>query len=172
MFDSATLLQTLSDVARGKAAPLRGLEALDRALARFPGHKLFTVLAIDWDRGENQRIYSSAPEVYPHGGAKPLRIDSDFYREVVTAGKSRLCLTREQCRNAFPDFALIDQMGCESAINVPVRSNGETLGSLNLLHEADQYTVDMIPALERLALLAVPLLAHRVFSHSLNRSFT
>lgn len=158
MFDMEALLQTFAKVAAGEIKTSRGFEALDVALAEFPGHRLFTVLVIDWERGENRRIYSSAPSVYPSGGAKPLRIDSEFYRNVVSAGQSRLCRTREECRAAFPDYDLIEQLGCESAINLPIRSNGETLGSLNLLHKAGWYTVDMLSTLERFALLSAPLL--------------
>jgi len=71
---------------------------------------------------------------------------------------SRLCRTRDECRAAIFDFALIDQLGCESAVNVPVRADGRTIGSLKLLHEAGWYTEEMLPTLEPVGALAAALL--------------
>ncbi|MGD9945699.1 MAG: GAF domain-containing protein [Burkholderiaceae bacterium] len=158
MFDTDTLLQSVADAATGHDQPARGFAALDHALRRYPGHKLFTILVIDWAREENQRIYTSAPDVYPCGGMKPLRRDSAFFRQVVSDGHSQICRDRSECRAAFFDHELIERLGCESAINVPIRSGSVTLGSLNLLHEAGWYTPDMIPVLTRFASLTVSLL--------------
>lgn len=157
MFDTDSILLATSKVATGEVSAEGSFAALDLAFRQFPGHKLFTVLHIDWDRGENRRLYSSAPDVYPCAGAKPLQPESQFFREVVVAGRSRLCQTVDDCRAAFFDHALIEQLGCGSAVNVPVRSGGQTIGSLNLLHEPRWYTPDMIPTLERLALKAAAL---------------
>src|SRR5205085_1653728 len=138
--------------------PAAALRALDLALREHPGHKLFTVLAIDAVRKESRRMYTSAPEQYPCQGTKPLRTDSDFYRRVFLAGEPRICRDRNECRAAFPDHALIESLGCESAVNVPVRWNGVTLGSLNLLHEAGWYGESSLPILTVYAGLAVPIL--------------
>jgi hypothetical protein len=138
--------------------PAAALRALDLALREHPGHKLFTVLEIDAVRRESRRMYSSAPEQYPCEGTKPLRTDSDFYRTVFLAGEPRICRDRDECRAAFPDHALIESLGCESAVNVPVRWNGVTLGSLNLLHEAGWYDASCLPILAVHAALAVPIL--------------
>ncbi|MNK83253.1 hypothetical protein D3C87_1030570 [compost metagenome] len=133
-------------------------EALDHALRRFPGHRLFTVLAIDPGLAASRRLYTSDPVAYPCGGTKPLHHDNDFFREVVQGGRARICVDQEDCRRAFPDHALIDALGCRSAINVPIRHDGCTLGSLNLLHEEHWYQPDMVPALMRFAEQAAPLL--------------
>lgn len=158
MLDTKWLENVCAKVAKGEMEPLDGFQALDHALSDFPGHKLFTVLAIDWHRAENLRVYTSEPGAYPNGGAKPLNTDSDFYRKVISAGATRLCRTRDECRAAFFDFALIEQLGCESAVNVPVRVDGQTIGSLNLLHQAGWYTEEMLPTLERIGALAAALL--------------
>lgn len=131
---------------------------LDLALSRFPGHRLFTVLAIDWSRNENRRIYTSAPQTYPCGSAKPLRRDNQYFQDVIEAGKARFCLEREACRRAFPDFDLFEKLGCESAVNVPIRSGGATIGSLNLLHASGWYRPDMESALIPFAEAAAPIL--------------
>lgn len=150
-----------------KDQPAAALHALDRALRQQPGHKLFTVLAIDAQRKESRRMYSSAPEQYPCEGTKPLRQDSAFYRTVFLAGETRVCRDQEECRAAFPDHALIEALGCESAVNVPVRWNGTTLGSLNLLHERGWYDPSCLPLLTVYAALAVPVLLQAI-SNSLN----
>ena len=133
-------------------------EALDHALRRSPGHRLFTVLAIDTGRAVSRRLYTSDAVAYPCGGTKPLHADNDFFREVVQGGRARICLDQEACRRAFPDHALIDTLGCRSAVNVPIRHGGCTIGSLNLLHQEHWYRPDMVPALMRFAEQAAPLL--------------
>ncbi|MCR8959766.1 GAF domain-containing protein [Variovorax sp. S2] len=137
--------------------------ALDRALQGYPGHRLFTILAIDWARNENQRVYSSAPESYPCGGAKPLVPTSEFYQEVILGGRARICIDREACRRAFPDYALIEALGCECALNVPVRRGGATIGSLNLLHVGGWYDPEMLSPLMLFADYASALLVRRSF---------
>lgn len=158
MSRTQTPIQQAANVSGGSAHALQGYFALDRALSICPGHKLFTVLAIDWDARQNRRIYSSSPALYPCGGAKPLQHDGEFFTQVVEQGKSRICRNRDECRAAFFDFALIEELGCESAINVPIRTKGLTIGSLNLLHEAAWYSEEMIPALARHASVAATLL--------------
>lgn len=140
----------------------RAFEALDAALRVRPGHKLFTVLAIDWAREQNRRVYTSDAEAYPCGGAKPLHRDSEFFQSVVVGGQARICPDRQACRAAFFDHALIESLGCESAVNVPVRWRGTTLGSLNLLHESGWYQPRMLPELTEFAALAAPLLRQQL----------
>jgi hypothetical protein len=145
-------------VAAALAAPGQpgfGLAALDAAVADSVGHRLFTVLVIDEARGVSRRIHTSRPEAYPVGGEKPLRRDSEFYDLVARRGIPRFCRDRADIVRAFPDHGLILSLGCESAVNVPVRWNGRTLGALNLLHAAGHYTEAHLPALSVFAALAV-----------------
>ena len=125
----------------------QAFEALDHALRPFPGHRLFTVLAIDSSLAACRRLYTSDPAAYPCGGTKPLHHGNDFFREVVLGGRARICADREACRRAFPDHALLDALGCRSAINIPIRHGGCTIGSLNLLHREHWYQPDMVSAL-------------------------
>jgi hypothetical protein len=155
---SASPLVLAAQGLTGPDQPAEALRALDLALREQPGHKLFTVLAIDVVRKESRRMYTSAPEQYPCQGTKPLRTASDFYRRVFLAGEPRICRDRNECRAAFPDHDLIESLGCGSAVNVPVRWNGVTLGSLNLLHEEGWYGESCLPILTVYAALAVPIL--------------
>ncbi|MDQ2151792.1 GAF domain-containing protein [Alcaligenaceae bacterium C4P045] len=149
----------LLDVAQSLALdrqPDRGLQALAAALATRIGYRLFTVLVLDRQEGISRRFYSSQPVAYPTNGAKPIRTDSEFFARVVEAGLPRICRDRRACEAAFPDHDVIFSLGCESAINVPVRWDGLTIASLNLLHQADWYREDMIAELSGYAALAIP----------------
>lgn len=138
--------------------PQHGLRALDDALARDIGHRLFTVLVYDWSGNATRRHYSSLPRAYPVGGAKPIRRDSAYFAQVVVAGRPWICRNAADIRATFFDHDTILSLGCEAAVNVPVRWNGETLGSLNLLHGAGWYVPGMLPALGAYAAMAIPLL--------------
>ncbi|MBR0641924.1 GAF domain-containing protein [Plastoroseomonas hellenica] len=151
-------MEALSRAAAGLAAagqPHTGLAALDAALAEAVGHRLFTVLVLDAARGVSRRAYSSRPEAYPILGEKPLRRETEFHRLVVEAGRPRFCRDRADIIRAFPDHALILSLGCEGAVNLPIRWDGQTLGALNLLHGAGHYDEAQMPVLSVFAALAV-----------------
>ncbi|ADP18736.1 hypothetical protein AXYL_05436 [Achromobacter xylosoxidans A8] len=150
---------SLNTVACGLAQggqPESGLNALGAALQERIGYRLFTVLVLDWNAGLSRRCFSTQPTAYPAGGSKPIREDSEFYAAVVLQGEPRLCMDRDDCARAFPDHELIASLGCESAVNVPVRWNGRTLGSLNLLHQAGWYRREMYAELAWYSALAIP----------------
>jgi len=142
--------------------PSSGLNALARTLQDRFGYRLFTVLVLDAGRDHVRRHFSSLPDDYPPGGTKPMRKDSEFFRTVVEQGLPRLCSNREECLRAFPDHELIFSLGCESAVNVPVRWNGTTIGSLNLLHRAGWYSDAMLPELSWYSALAVPIVQQAI----------
>jgi hypothetical protein len=155
-FSSSVLRVAASLAAPGQ--PRTTFQALESALRLAPGHKLFTVLLADTQRHISRRIYSSAPQAYPCGGTKPIRQASEFYEKVLLAGQPRICRDAAACRAAFPDFDRIQALGCESAINFPVRFNGASLGSLNLLHESGWYAEHSLAGMELLSAFAVPVL--------------
>lgn len=151
----------LSEVAHALARgeqPQHGLRALAGALSERIGYRLFTVLVLDREAGLSRRYFSSRPEAYPTGGAKPIDTTSVFHASVVERGEARICRDRKDCERAFFDHALIASLGCESAVNVPVRWDGQTIASLNLLHEAGWYRDDMLPELSWYAALAIPVI--------------
>lgn len=151
----------ISDLAQALATapqPEGGLQALARVLATRIGYRLFTVLVLDRQAERSLRYFSSQPEAYPPGGAKPIREDSEFFASVVIGGHARICMDRAECMRAFPDHELIHSLGCESAVNVPVRWDGQTIASLNLLHEAGWYREDMLPELHWYAAMAIPII--------------
>ena len=154
----ALALGSVAQALTQDSQPERGLQALADALSDRIGYRLFTVLVLDRQAGLSRRYFSSQPVAYPTDGAKPIREDSDFYARVVQDGTPRICNDRHDCQQAFPDHYLIFSLGCESAVNVPVRWNGQTIASLNLLHEAGWYRQDMLPELAWYSALAIPVI--------------
>lgn len=136
--------------------PDAALKAIEAAAQELIGHRLFTILVLDHARGLNSRFYTSHPVEYPVGGFKPIDPTREFYDIVVNKGAPRYLPDRETIIRTFPDHPAILGLGCESGVNFPVRWDGRTLGSLNLLHEAGYYGPQHTPALELLAALSIP----------------
>jgi hypothetical protein len=159
--DLSVHLAAINELARigtEEGQPNALLAKLDRALERAVGHKLFTVLVLNEEVGQNQRYYSNRPKDYPVGGSKPIDRSSAFYKDIVLIGKPRICYDYEDIKRAFFDHELIRSLGCESAVNYPVRWNGRTIGSLNLLHRAGWYNERNVAAISPFAALSVPAL--------------
>ena len=105
------------------------------------GHELFTIMIFDAMAVEVQRIYSSRPDAYPVGGRKQKQ-DTAWGRLVLEQGKPYIGRTADDIRTHFADHELIIGLGLQSILNVPIRFGGQTLGTMNLLHEADFYSED------------------------------
>ena len=138
------------------------MAALGQALSASIGYKLFTVLLHDPGAGEIRRAYSTMPDAYPEGDAKPIT-GSPWMQQVLVRGEPYIGHDREDIRTVFFDYELIWSLGCESVLNLPVRWNGHVIAVLNLLHEAGWYDAADPVSLLPLAQLAVPaiLIMHR-----------
>lgn len=141
----------------GHAGIAEGFRALDQRLQRSVGHRLFTVLVLNWSADQNQRCYTSRPDAYPLSSPKPIDRNGLVFKHTVALGQPLISPDREACRKAFFDHALIASLGCESAVNVPVVWDGQVLGTLNLLHQAGWYREEMLPVLAQQAAWAAPL---------------
>jgi hypothetical protein len=139
--------------APGQPDPL--FAALDKAMAAAIGHKLFTILVIHPGAGESQRYYTNMPQAYPVGGRKPIN-QTHWFQKVLGDGVPYVGHTYEDIRDVFFDHELIRSLGCESVLNVPVRWNGQSLGTINLLHQARWYGDADIATARHFAALAVP----------------
>lgn len=121
-----------------------------RAAERDPGVILFTISAIADGATTMARIYSSHPEVYPVGGRKTLdgQTSPVWYEQVVLGGKPFLGPGRDAVRAFFFDSDVIESLGCGAIVNVPVRYDGETIGSINFLDREGAYgETSVAPAL-------------------------
>lgn len=135
--------------------------ALQHAMAEAIGHRLFTVMRHDPAAGRNRRAFTSDAAAYPVSGFKPVNWDHPWTRRVLVEGQPWIGRDAGDVAWAYPDHEKIAAMGLASAMNLPVRWNGRTLGTVNLLHgaahfaEADATTGALFAALAVPALLAV-----------------
>ncbi|WP_376100590.1 GAF domain-containing protein [Roseomonas sp. CCTCC AB2023176] len=136
--------------------------ALEAGMRGAIGHRLFTILVADPEAGHSQRFYSNMPDAYPVGGRKPIA-PTPWFARVLGEGDCYVGRSYDDIRDVFYDHELIRSLGCESVLNVPVRWDGRSLGTLNLLHEAGFYSEADVATGRLFAALAVPglLAVHR-----------
>ena len=143
-FDRAIANDTGPDV------PWIALETLARKLI---GAKLFTTMTVDMKNEVARRAYTSDPASYPASGTKPIRYDS-WFDIVHKERRSFVANTIEDIAQVFPDHELIDALGCQSVVNIPVEVGGELLGTVNCLDVAHHYTPERVAASELLKMPA------------------
>ena len=141
-----TLLSAFTRAISEQGQPLAAM----RALANV-GAKLFTLTKVEPGSGEAECIYSNMPDAYPVTGRKPAD-PSAWSRQVLQERRSFVANTIAAIAAVFPDHALIRSLGCESVVNLPIEVNGDVIGTINLLHEADYYTPERLAAAETLRL--------------------
>lgn len=110
-----------------------------RALHAATGGRLFTVTVLDRAAGLARRVYTSHPDTYPVSGTKPIQ-HNDWTRQVIDNGEVFVANTVEEFARYFPDHALIQSLGCGSAMNIPI-IDGEVIGTVNIL-DKEQYFDD------------------------------
>lgn len=153
----ADLLSTMVAAQADARQPQASFDAAGQALGEAPGHKLFTILAYHPQEKESQRVHSSQPLAYPVGGRKPVT-DSPWMQRVIHQGLPYIGYRREHIVESFYDHALILSLGCESVVNIPVRWRGQTLATVNLLHQENWYHSDHIALARAVAQMLLPAL--------------
>jgi GAF domain-containing protein len=103
------------------------------------GTILFTAMTHDTDQMRSLRVYSGNEQAYPLGGWKPLR-EGPWKSTVLDGQRPFSALTIEEIAVVFPDWPLIQSLGCESALNLPVVVAGKVIGTLNLLDRKGHYS--------------------------------
>ena len=134
------------------AAPLALLRAADAVARDATGRGLCTAMRFDAATMTVQRIYTSAPDAYPLGGAKPKR-DTDWGRQVLLEKRVFVGQGDAAIRANFDDHAVILALGLHSVVNVPVVARGECLGTLNVLWAEATVPPDHVALAELLGLL-------------------
>lgn len=124
-------------------------EALWQLTDHEIGAPLFTVMTFDQDTRLSTRIWSSMPEAYPPQGTKPLP-ESDWADLVLGQQKPFVANSIEEIAGHFADHELIQSLGCESCLNLPVVYGGRVLGTLNCLDVAGHYTPERVAHAARL----------------------
>ena len=117
---------------------IKTFELLEKAFQDLIGHKLFTVLKYDKKSLELERIYSSNPLNYPLNGIKKLT-NTDWSKKVLVDGNVYIGYNANDIELLFPDYKLIEKLGCRSVMNIPLILKGNTVGSVNLLNTENWY---------------------------------
>ena len=130
--------------------------AVDHAVKRLVGHKLFTLLVVVNGATQVERIYSNEPVAYPLTGRKPMGV-TPWSDHVLGGLKPWLGRNAADIRWAFPDHELIASLGCASCINIPVIRFGTMLGTMNVLDAENAYDEADVETLKLFApVLALP----------------
>jgi len=125
--------------------------ALERLVDQTIGVRLFTLMELDRTRGVAWRGYSNMPDAYPTAGEKPM-LGGAWLDQVEQKGEIFVANTLDEIAAVFPDYELIDSLGCQSCINIPIFIEGTLRGTLNCLHRAHYYTAERVAAAEQLRL--------------------
>ena len=125
-------------------------ELLENAFQEIIGHKLFTVLRYDKSSLELERIYSSNPSNYPLNGIKKLT-NTDWSKIVLVDGNVYIGYNSNDIKLSFPDYELIERLGCRSVMNVPLILEGNVVGSVNLLNKENWYNEHQVQVAKMLS---------------------
>lgn len=123
--------------------------ALEQLVDKTIGVKLFTLMEVDHQRGVARRNYSNQPEAYPVSGEKPIQQNA-WTAQVQGRHETFVANSIDEIAAVFPDYELIQSLGCESCLNLPIVVNGAVIGTLNCLHIAGHFTPERVKAAEAL----------------------
>ncbi|MCX5514697.1 GAF domain-containing protein [Kaistia algarum] len=123
--------------------PAAMFRELERIACETVGTRLFTAMTFDAASGMGRRSYSGNEAAYPTGGFKPISIGI-WSQTVLEQRRPFASLTIEEVAAVFPDWPLIQSLGCESGCNIPVVVADRVLGTLNLLDVAGHYTAERV----------------------------
>jgi hypothetical protein len=149
------LLDAVDAAARDGAGAFPRLRAVEAAARALTGHGLCTAMVFDRDAMTVRRVFSSRPDAYPVGGAKPKR-DTAWGRHVLIDGRVFMGEGEAAIRAHFDDHAVIAGLGLASVVNVPVFLAGRCAGTLNLLWAASTLQPGWVATARLLGLLATP----------------
>jgi hypothetical protein len=136
--------------AKGADAAFGALQALVQATV---GAKLFTFMTVDMEAEVARRAYTSDAVNYPTSGTKPIRYDS-WFDIVHKERKYFVANTIADIAKVFPDHELINSLGCQSVVNIPVVIGGELVGTVNMLDVDGYYTPERVALIREI--IAVP----------------
>ncbi len=142
----------MTDLTKAMAStnqPMATFKALEALVDKTIGVKLFTLMEVDNARGVARRNYSNMPDAYATSGEKPISDDA-WTQQVQGRQETFVANSIEEIAAVFPDHALIQSLGCESCMNLPIVVNGNVIGTLNCLHDAGHFTPERVAAAESL----------------------
>ncbi|WEK06685.1 MAG: GAF domain-containing protein [Candidatus Devosia phytovorans] len=127
-------------LAKGQDAAFNALQTLVQSVV---GAKLFTVMIVDMEKEESSRAFTSHPVDYPTSGTKPLNYGPWF--DLVHKQRAYyVANTIEDISKLLFDYELINALGCQSIVNMPVFLGDEMLGSVNMLNVEGYFTEERV----------------------------
>ncbi len=123
--------------------------ALHHTIDQAVGARLFTITVLDRKARLARRAYTSHPTEYPVSGVKPMR-DDGWSEQVIDRGETFIANTTSGFSPYFADHALINELGCHSAMNLPVTDGGEVIGTVNMLDVEAHFTPERVARIEAL----------------------
>jgi hypothetical protein len=149
---SQAIAQFDADIANAKDADA-AFGALQALVQATVGAKLFTFMTVDMEAEVARRAYTSDAVNYPTSGTKPIRYDSWF--DIVHKERQYFVAnTITDIAKVFPDYELIDSLGCQSVVNMPVVIGGDLVGTVNMLDAEGYYTPERVQTIREV--IAVP----------------
>ncbi|PXA98719.1 GAF domain-containing protein [Nostoc sp. 3335mG] len=149
---SGALAEFDAAIAEAKGADA-AFAALQKLTEKTVGVKLFTFMTVDMANEVARRAFTSDAANYPTSGTKPIRYDS-WFDIVHKQHEYFVANTIEDIAKVFPDYELINSLGCQSVVNMPVLLGGQLVGTVNMLHETGYYTPERVATIK--AVLSVP----------------
>jgi hypothetical protein len=149
---SQAIAQFDADIANAKGADA-AFGALQALVQATVGAKLFTFMTVDMEAEVARRAYTSDAVNYPTSGTKPIRYDS-WFDIVHKERKYFVANTIADIAKVFPDHELINSLGCQSVVNMPVVIGGELVGTVNMLDVDGYYTPERVALIREI--IAVP----------------
>lgn len=129
--------------------PLSTFIALEKFVNETIGIKLFTLMEIDNKENVARRNYSNMPDAYPVSGEKPMEFNS-WSMHVLENRQTFVANSIVEIADVFPDYELIQSLGCESCLNLPIVVADNVIGTLNCLNVAGHYTPERVQAAKTL----------------------
>ena len=151
-------LAAIGDVTASAREPEAIFRAVEALAQRAIGFRLFTIMRLHAGSQEVERLYSSDPAAYPVSGRKPKQ-GTPWGEQVLDRGEIFIANSPNEVRAAFADHELIFSLGIGAIMNVPIRFQGRSLGTMNICSEAGWFSdSDRAPGRLLATLLAPPLL--------------
>lgn len=131
------------DAAIATAKGPEAYEALQALVQATVGAKLFTVMIVDMENELSRRAYTSDPVSYPTSGTKPLNYGPWF--DVVHKQRAFfIANTIEDIAKVLFDHELINELGCQSIVNMPIIIGNTLIAVVNMLNVEGHFTPERV----------------------------
>lgn len=124
--------------------PKPALECLCASYQERVGFDSFTVTLLKQPIQAGQkinsgyRVYSTMPVTHPVV-VKVLFSSTEWADAMIVKKRTLVMDTVEQYRRYYDTWAVLEQAGLRSAVNMPVVVNDTTIGTINLMSSAESY---------------------------------